>query len=261
MLDVSHLDKTYANGTVALRDVNLTIDAGDIVAIVGGSGCGKSTLLRLLSGLDLPTRGRVRVDGDTISAPHPAVGIVFQEPRLLPWLTVAENVGFGLAGLRRRDREARTVEALARVDLAGYQTRWPRELSGGQSQRVAIARAMVTRPAVLLLDEPFAALDAFTRVELQNDLLRLWADDRPTLVIVTHDVEEAAALASRVVVMKAGPGQMAADWRLAAPQPRDRLSKAFEDEKRRILQALQATRTAVQSAVTAQNPSHQGEAA
>lgn len=238
MLEISHIGKTYANGTVAVRDISLAVTAGEIVALVGGSGCGKSTLLRLLSGLDRPSGGTIAVDGQQISEPHPAVGIVFQEPRLLPWLSVADNVGFGLAHIARAERKLRVDEALRRVGLSDYGGRWPRELSGGQGQRVAIARALVARPSVLLLDEPFSALDAFTRVELQDHLLELWADTRPTMVLVTHDIEEAVALASRIVVIKPFPGRIAAAFDVTLPRPRDRLSPAFDDEKRRVLRAL-----------------------
>ena len=241
MLSVNGLGKTYPNGTIAVRDVTLTIGAGEILSIVGGSGCGKSTLLRLLSGLDHPTVGTVEVDGTPIVGPHPAVGIVFQEPRLLPWLTVENNIGFGLAHLSRAERRDRVHTVLKRVGLSDYGSRWPRELSGGQSQRVAIARALVTRPSVLLLDEPFSALDAFTRVELQDHLLEIWEDTRPTLVLVTHDIEEAVALASRVVVMRPFPGRVAQISNVTLARPRDRLSHAFDDEKRAILSALDTT--------------------
>jgi sulfonate transport system ATP-binding protein len=241
MLSVNGLGKTYPNGTIAVRDVTLTIGAGEILSIVGGSGCGKSTLLRLLSGLDHPTVGTVEVDGAQIVGPHPAVGIVFQEPRLLPWLTVENNIGFGLAHLSRAERRDRVHTVLKRVGLSDYGSRWPRELSGGQSQRVAIARALVTRPSVLLLDEPFSALDAFTRVELQDHLLEIWEDTRPTLVLVTHDIEEAVALASRVVVMRPFPGRVAQISDVTLARPRDRLSHTFDDEKRAILSALDTT--------------------
>lgn len=241
MLSVHRIGKTYPNGTTALRDVTVEIGAGEIVAVVGGSGSGKSTLLRLISGLDRPTEGAIEVDGTRILAPHPAVGIVFQEPRLLPWLTVEGNVGFGLAHLSRAERRDRVYAALRRVGLSEYGLRWPRELSGGQSQRVAIARALVARPSVLLLDEPFSALDAFTRVELQDHLLEIWADTRPTLVLVTHDIEEAVALASRVVVLRPFPGRVASVSEVHLPRPRDRLSHAFDDEKRAILSALDTT--------------------
>jgi sulfonate transport system ATP-binding protein len=178
-----------------------------------------------------------------MEAPHPSVGIIFQEPRLLSWLRVAENVGFGLAHIARSERRDRVEAALQRVGLVEYARRWPRELSGGQSQRVAIARALVARPSVLLLDEPFSALDAFTRIELQDHLLELWGDARPTLVLVTHDIEEAVALASRIVVLRPSPGRIAAVFEVKLERPRDRLSPAFDEEKRRVVLALNTSLT------------------
>ena len=238
MLDLAHLQKIYPNGANALQDVSLSIDAGEIVALVGGSGCGKTTLLRLVSGLERPSSGTVSVDGEAISAPHPAVGIVFQEARLLPWLSVAENIAFGLDHLPAAERHDLVEEALLKVGLAGYGGRWPRELSGGQAQRVSIVRALVTKPKVLLMDEPFSALDALTRGSLQDHLLALWEAHRPTLVLVTHDVEEAAVLADRAVVMQPRPGRVFADIRIDLPRPRDRLSSGFVEAKRAIMNAL-----------------------
>ncbi len=238
MLSIESVDKTYPNGTEALARANLGVKEGEIVAVVGGSGCGKSTLLRLAAGLDRASRGRIRLDGETIEAPHPAVGLVFQEPRLLPWLTVAQNIGFGLSDRRRQERERLVREVLERVGLADYASRWPRELSGGQAQRVAIARALAPRPKVLLLDEPFSALDAFTRASLQEHLLDLWEAFRPTLVLVTHDVEEAAFLADRVLVMRPRPGRFIAELELGIARPRDRYGPAVEAAKRKILRAL-----------------------
>ncbi|MEJ1158100.1 ABC transporter ATP-binding protein [Prosthecomicrobium sp. N25] len=241
MLAIESVGRIYPNGTRALERVTLTVGPGEIVAVVGGSGCGKSTMLRLVSGLDHATEGRIVVDGTVIAEPHPAVGLVFQEPRLLPWLTVADNVGFGLADLPREEREARVAAALGKVGLAEHARRWPRELSGGQAQRVAIARALVARPTVLLLDEPFSALDAFTRADLQDHLLDLWADSRPTLVLVTHDIEEALVLADRVVVMRPKPGRIAAEFPVELSRPRDRLAPEFEEMKRRVLRSLDET--------------------
>ncbi|CAA2143815.1 ABC transporter ATP-binding protein [Hyphomicrobium sp. ghe19] len=238
MLEAHQIRKMYPNGTVALHDVSLNVTAGEIVVIVGGSGCGKSTLLRVLSGLEKPSAGWVAVDGAPIEAPHPAVGMIFQEPRLMPWLTVQQNVGFGLSHLSKAERRARIEEVLARVGLADYGRHWPRELSGGQSQRVSIARALVTQPSVLLLDEPFSALDAFTRIELQDHLLELWAGGQQTLVLVTHDIEEAVALATRLVVLKPAPGRIATTFDVQLGQPRSRLSIEFGDEKKRLLAAL-----------------------
>jgi sulfonate transport system ATP-binding protein len=238
MLSIAHIGKTYANQVRALDGISLDVAPGEIVTVVGGSGCGKSTLLRLVSGLDVPTQGNVALDGDTIAAPHEKIGIVFQEPRLLPWLTVAGNVGFGLADRPRTERAERVARQLARVGLSDKAQVWPRELSGGQAQRVALARALVMRPEVLLLDEPFSALDAFTRIDLQDHLLDLWADTKPTLVVVTHDVEEAIVLADRVVVMRSQPGRVFAAIEIDLARPRDRQSAAYDFAKRRVLAAL-----------------------
>src|SRR4029078_9427208 len=208
MLELQNLSKTYPNGVTALDGISLSVGAGEIVAIVGSSGCGKSTLLRAISGLDRPSRGRVLLDGESVPSPHEKIGIVFQEPRLLPWLSVAGNVGFGLEDRPRVERNQRGVKTKMLVGLDAKAAVWPREWSGGQAQRVAIARALVPRPEVLLLDEPFSALDAFTRIDLQAHLLDLWADLKPTLVIVTDDVEEAIVLADRIMVMRPHPGRM-----------------------------------------------------
>ena len=238
MLEARQIGRAFPGGTVALDNISLTIAAGEIVSIVGGSGCGKSTLLRLLAGLDRPSWGSVWVDGKELTAPHPSIGVIFQEPRLMPWLTVRQNVGFGLAHLPAVERRARVDAALENVGLLDYGKRWPRELSGGQSQRVSIARALVMQPSVLLLDEPFSALDAFTRVELQEHLLELWSGSKPTLVIVTHDIEEAVALGSRLVVLKPKPGRVATIFDVPLERPRDRVSASFGEEKKRVLAAL-----------------------
>jgi sulfonate transport system ATP-binding protein len=238
MLVINRVSKTYPNGVRALEALSLKVKPGEIVAVVGGSGCGKSTLLRLASGLDAPSEGAVVLDEEIIKAPHEKIGIVFQEPRLLPWLSVADNVGFGLEDRPRPERDRRVGAQLARVDLADKAAMWPRELSGGQAQRVALARALVMRPEVLLLDEPFSALDAFTRVDLQDHLLDLWADGKPTLLVVTHDVDEAIVLADRVMVMRPRPGRVQEEIITDLPRPRDRQSAAFDFAKRRVMTAL-----------------------
>jgi sulfonate transport system ATP-binding protein len=238
MLALDRLSKTYADGTRALSEVSLTLREGEIVALIGGSGCGKTTLLRLVAGLDRASGGAIRLDAEPVDGPHPAVGVVFQEPRLLPWLTVAENVGFGLADLSEAERRGRVEGALARVGLAEHARRWPRELSGGQQQRVAIARAFVARPRVLLLDEPFSALDALTRASLHDQLLALWAEHRPTVLLVTHDVAEAVTLADRAVAMRPNPGRIDDEVALGLARPRERTSPAFEAATRRVLAAL-----------------------
>jgi sulfonate transport system ATP-binding protein len=238
MLALDRVGKTYPNGVHALGGVSIEVDPGEIVAVIGGSGCGKSTLLRAISGLDPASEGTIVLDDEHISAPHEKIGIIFQEPRLLPWLKVAENVGFGIVHRPKAERAQRIAAALKRVGLAEKAAVWPRELSGGQAQRVAIARALVPRPQVLLLDEPFSALDAFTRADLQDHLLDLWADAKPTLVLVTHDVDEAIVLADRVMVMCPRPGRIFDEIDVDLPRPRDRQSAAFDFVKRRVLAAL-----------------------
>jgi sulfonate transport system ATP-binding protein len=238
MLALEKVGKIYPNGVNALERFSAKIQPGEIVAIIGGSGCGKSTLLRAVAGLDRATAGAVTLDGTTITAPHAKIGIIFQEPRLLPWLSVADNIGFGLSDLPTDIRRDKVARALARVGLADKAGAWPRELSGGQAQRVAIARALVPQPEVLLLDEPFSALDAFTRRDLQDHLLDLWADTRPTLILVTHDVDEAVVLADRVLVMRPRPGRLFQEIQINLGRPRDRNSPHFDAFKRRVLTAL-----------------------
>lgn len=238
MLILDRVGKTYPNGVHALENFSARIQPGEIVAIIGGSGCGKSTLLRTISGLDRATTGSVTLDTISIAAPHEKVGIIFQEPRLLPWLSVAGNIGFGLSDLPASERKQRVDRALARVGLSDKADAWPRELSGGQAQRVAIARALVPSPEVLLLDEPFSALDAFTRADLQDHLLNLWADTKPTLILVTHDVDEAVVLADRVLVMRPRPGRLFEEIKVDLTRPRDRASTAFEIVKHQVLASL-----------------------
>ena len=248
MLTIAALAKTYPNGTLALDGLDLEVGAGEILGIVGGSGCGKSTLLRLIAGLDRPSAGALSLNGQAITAPRAEIGVVFQEPRLMPWLRIAGNVGFGIRALTATERERRVAEALARVGLADAAGRWPRELSGGMAQRVALARALVAKPSVLLLDEPFSALDALTRADLQDHLLDLWAYDRPTMVLVTHDIEEALVLADRVVVMRGRPGRVQSAVIPHLARPRDRGSSEFQSWKQRLMAELHSSAKASQTA-------------
>ena len=258
MLSLDRVGKIYPNGVNALARFSAEIGPGEIVAIIGGSGCGKSTLLRAIAGLDRATSGTVTLDDIAIAAPHAKIGIIFQEPRLLPWLSVADNIGFGLSDATAATRRDRVARALARVGLSDKAGAWPRELSGGQAQRVAIARALVPQPEVLLLDEPFSALDAFTRRDLQDHLLDLWADTRPTLVLVTHDVDEAVVLADRVFVMRPRPGRLFEEITVNLARPRDRNSPLFDNFKRRVLTALD--RSLDRSMPDAEPKSNAGEA-
>ncbi|NKK65281.1 ATP-binding cassette domain-containing protein [Rhizobium leguminosarum bv. viciae] len=238
MLDIRSLSKIYPNATHALQDFCLSIGKGELVAVIGGSGCGKSTLLRLLSGLEAPTQGEISLEGRLLTEPDSLVNIVFQEPRLLPWLTVADNIGFGLRHLASSERDEQVSAALEKIGLRGYEKRWIKELSGGQAQRVALARALVTKPAVLLLDEPFSALDAMTRVELQDHLIDLWRVNATTMLLVTHDIEEAAFLADRVVVMRPWPGRILEVVDIGLPRQRNRMSDELAEVKRRLSDLL-----------------------
>ncbi|MBM3490164.1 MAG: ABC transporter ATP-binding protein [Alphaproteobacteria bacterium] len=242
MLELDLVAKRFANGHLAVAAASLVVRESELVAIVGGSGCGKSTLLRLIAGLERPSAGQVRLAGRPIEGPSPEIGIVFQEPRLMPWLSVADNVRFGLAARPRIEADKAVREVLRRVGLEDFAKAWPRELSGGMAQRVAIARALVTRPKALLLDEPFSALDAFTRLDLQDHLIALWNHDRPTMVLVTHDIDEAIALGDRVLVMGGRPGRIYRELSIAAPRPRDRTAPAFVQAKRAILDDLRLAR-------------------
>ena len=212
--------KVFANGTEALAGLDLAIGKGEFVSLLGPSGCGKSTVLRLIAGLARISRGRLEWPG---RAARGAIGFVFQEPTLLPWACVFDNVWLPLRlqGRSRGAAEAEVMAALELVGLAGSAAAYPRELSGGMKMRVSIARALVTQPELLLLDEPFAALDEITRFKLNNDLLRLWRSQRWTVVFVTHSVFESVYLSSRVVVMAPRPGRVTADIPVDSPYPRD----------------------------------------
>ncbi|CAA9285567.1 MAG: ABC transporter, ATP-binding protein (cluster 10, nitrate/sulfonate/bicarbonate) [uncultured Craurococcus sp.] len=206
--------KRFASGTEALRDVDLRIEPGEFLSLLGPSGCGKSTLLRLIAGLAEPSAGRIE------RAASRQVGFVFQEATLLPWSDAVTNVRLPLRllGLPRAEQEERAAEALAQVGLGGFERAYPRELSGGMRMRVSIARALVTRPSLLLMDEPFAALDELTRHRLNDDLLALWAGSGVTVVFVTHSVFESVYLSSRILVMAARPGRIAAEVVVEAPR-------------------------------------------
>jgi sulfonate transport system ATP-binding protein len=229
-LTVAVLAKTYKgrDGDVAaLEGVRLNIARHEFVVIVGASGCGKSTLLRIIAGLDADYQGTVAVRGRRISGPGLDRGIVFQEPRLLPWLTVADNVAFALPRGTREEKAAIVAEHLELVGLSGFAGAYPGELSGGMAQRVAIARALVNRPAILLLDEPFGALDALTRLRLQKELLAIRGREKMTMIMVTHDIEEAVYLGDRVVVMSERPGTVRGEFAVSLPHPRSRSDAAF----------------------------------
>ncbi len=216
-----------AGPTLALTPTDVTVEPGEFVAILGPSGCGKSTLLRIVAGLDRPTTGGVTLDGALVTAPGPDRGMVFQSYTLFPWLTVARNIAFGPRERGAPESEQRDTVArlVARTGLTGFEHHWPRQLSGGMQQRVALARALANEPEILLLDEPFGALDHQTRELMQELLLEVWDDPaapggRKTVLFVTHDIDEAVFLASRVLVMSARPGRIKAAVPVPLPYPR-----------------------------------------
>jgi sulfonate transport system ATP-binding protein len=227
-IEIVHKVFSGSKGTLlALKDILLTMNPGEFVCIVGGSGCGKTTLLRIIAGLETEYEGAVFLDGKKLIGTGLDRGVVFQEHRLLPWLTVRDNVGFGLAGLRSEERNRDIRHYISLVGLDQFEYEYPHQLSGGMSQRVAIARALVGRPEVLLLDEPFASLDALTRMRMQQEILRIWEAERPTVVLVTHDIEEAAYLADRVVIMSPQPGTVRNILQVPLSRPRDRTDREF----------------------------------
>ena len=230
-----HVRKSWQQVT-ALQNFSLDIAAGELVALVGSSGCGKSTLLRMLVGLESATQGEIRIHGEPVTGVGKDRGIVFQEPRLFPWLNVIDNVMLGLADepLSRAAKRQRALEMLARVQLTEFASALPAQLSGGMAQRVAIARGLVGRPQILMLDEPFGALDALTRYTLQQELLQIHRSAGTTTLLVTHDVEEAVALADRVVVLSPRPGRIREVVSLELPHPRRREEASFTAACRRI---------------------------
>jgi NitT/TauT family transport system ATP-binding protein len=247
LLRLSGIEKRFRNGTLALAGVDLDLAEGEFLAVLGPSGCGKSTLLRIIAGLAEPSAGTCDWPG---GAPLPGtIGFVFQEPTLMPWASVDDNVflPLRLAGITRQAAAPRIAETIAALGLAGFEKAVPRELSGGMKMRVSLARALVTRPRLLLLDEPFAALDEITRSKLNEDLLRLWEAQRWTVVFVTHSVFESVFLARRILVLSARPGRVAAAFPVDLPQPRTadlRLTPAYAEVCRSVSDGLARTMAA-----------------
>lgn len=242
-LEIDHISKTFqiaGRPLEVLRDVSLAVAEGEFIALVGASGCGKSTLLRLILGLDTANEGEIRLDGARVERPGLDRGVVFQEHRLLPWLTVSGNIAAALrrSGLARAERRRLVREHLALVGLGEFADAWPAQLSGGMSQRVAIARALVNRPRFLLLDEPLGALDALTRLRLQDELARIVRREGSTVLLVTHDVDEAVFLADRIVVLEPNPGRVARTVDVPLGRHRDRSAPDFLRLRDAVLQTL-----------------------
>ncbi len=250
MRDVS---KVFSNGTLALKGMSLDVQSGEFISLLGPSGCGKSTALRIIAGLGAPSSGQVAWPSSKINSkglPEGDVGFVFQEPTLMPWSTVFGNVylPLKLRGVSKADARDAVMQQLANVGLADFAKAYPRELSGGMKMRVSIARALVTQPKLLLMDEPFAALDEITRQKLNDDVLDLWTRTRVTVIFVTHSVFESAYLSNRIVVMRARPGQVYTDLPIAQPETRDadyRVSEFYRANCQTVSDALQR---AIQSA-------------
>jgi len=226
LVSLRNVSKTFSNGTLALKSMSLEIRRGEFISLLGPSGCGKSTALRLIAGLGKPSAGVIDWPGASYNSagrPDREISFVFQEPTLMPWATTFENVymPLRLKGVRRDSARSQVLQTLDMVGLSGFANAYPRELSGGMKMRVSIARALVTRPQILLMDEPFAALDEITRFKLNDDLLRLWQTFGWTVVFVTHSVFESVYLSSRIVVMAARPGRVVADMDVPAAYPRD----------------------------------------
>ncbi|BBB89614.1 MAG TPA: ABC transporter ATP-binding protein [Methylomusa anaerophila] len=229
-LTIQGINKRFTSraGTVSvLENIDLDIHSGEFVSIVGSSGCGKSTLLRVIAGLEEDYEGVVVLGQQPISKPGLDRGIVFQEHRLLPWLTVQGNIAFGLKDGSKTEKDKMVQEHIDLVGLTGFEKAYPHQLSGGMAQRVAIARALINRPEVLLLDEPFGALDALTKIQMQQEILRIWETERTTMILVTHDIDEAVYLGDRIVVMSNRPGTVKRIVPVELPRPRDRSSYEF----------------------------------
>lgn len=239
---VSHLDKNFeidGKTLEVLKDINLKVKPGEFVSIVGFSGCGKSTLLRLICGLEKPTGGEITIDDEKVLDTGLDRGMIFQESRLFPWFTVGDNVAYGLS---RHEKKALGKEGVAQavcdmlklVQLEEFKSAYPRQLSGGMQQRVSIARSLISNPKVLLLDEPFGALDAITRIDMQNETLKIWEKEKTTMILVTHDIDEAIYLSDRVVVLANNAGGVKKIVNIELPRPRKRTSIDFMEVRRTI---------------------------
>ena len=243
-LQLNHVSKSFAKVekegiTNALGNIDLTMHDGEFISLVGTSGCGKSTILRLIAGLIPPTMGTLMVNGEEITGPDPSRGMVFQKPTLFPWLTVVKNSSFSLRMQNKFKGNEEEVERMLKViGLEEFRDDYPGQLSGGMAQRVALVRTLINHPKILLLDEPLGALDAFTRMNMQDEILDIWKKRKQLVVMVTHDVDEAIYMGTRVIAMEANPGQIKADIPIELPYPRDRSSAEFVGYRNQILGLL-----------------------
>jgi len=240
-LSAQHIHMTFTRdgkSTPVLNDVNLDVAKGEFLCIVGPSGCGKSTLLSAIGGFLLPTSGEIRIDGEAVHGPDPRRIFVFQERGVFPWLTVEGNIGFGLFKLSKAERARRVAHYVKMVGLVGFEKAYPAELSGGMKQRLEVARALAVNPDMLLLDEPFGALDSITRLIMRGELLRIWREERNTVIFVTHDIDEAVQLADRVAVMSGRPANVQKIVDIDIPHPRDISSARYLQLRNGILEQL-----------------------
>jgi len=243
ILRIAHVEKVFPGGTTALHATDLTVEENDFITILGPSGCGKSTLLRMVAGLESPSAGSIDLDGRPVAGPGADRGMVFQSYTLFPWLTVLQNVCFGLRekGMPRERQQDIALAFIAKVGLRGFEHHYPRQLSGGMQQRTALARALANDPRILLMDEPFGALDHQTRELMQELLLSIWEGERKTVLFVTHDIDEAIFMGSRVVVMSARPGRIKCDLPVPLGHPRHysvKTQPAFVEMKARLTEEI-----------------------
>lgn len=240
MLKLNEVKREFDNGKLAFKPVSFEANQKEIIGILGTSGCGKSSLLRVIAGLDQYKEGSIAINDQVVKGLNEQIGVIFQEARLMPWLNVIENVSFGLKGAKK-DNIERAKQFIKLVGLEGFEKHYPKELSGGMSQRVAIARSLVTSPSILLLDEPFSALDAFTKMQLQDLLLQVWETCQSTILLVTHDIDEALYLCDKLIVMRGQPGEIVDIVSVKEPRPSSRGSETLARQKEQILNLLQLT--------------------
>ena len=240
MIEVEGVSRTFQgdNEVIALQDISFSMQKGEFLCIVGQSGCGKSTLLRIMSGIDPIHEGQVRINGQVVDKPSRSRGMVFQESRLLDWMNVRQNVEFALPGVEKAERRRRAEEYISMVGLQDFAKAMPRQLSGGMAQRVSIARALVNRPEVLFMDEPFGALDYMTKINMQNELLRIREKNAMTVIFVTHDIDEAVYLSDRILVLSKNPGKIKTIIENSAPFPRDRNSREFFEIRKQVYECF-----------------------
>lgn len=242
VLSIQHAKKNFQIGSETIEvlgDINLEVKKGEFVSIIGASGCGKSTLLKLITSLEDLTDGQILIEGEPVNKPSEKCNMIFQEARLFPWLTVEQNIAFTIPNsVDKEEKKERVRHHIELVGLQGFEKAVPSQLSGGMQQRVSIARALATKPEILLLDEPFGALDAFTRIKMQEETMSIWEKEKATMILVTHDIDEAVFLSDRIIVLSAQPGEVKADIKISLARPRERSSESFMQVRREVMLAL-----------------------